>query len=79
MCPSCGARFKANSLWEWTGNFLLAAPITALIIFTLLDAIRWQIALVGIIVVLAVGVICYPYFTKYDLIKDRNKHEVGDS
>ncbi len=73
-CSSCGANFKSNSLWEWTGNFFFGIPTAVMIVLALSDVVEWYTAIIIIGIIFLLQIILFPYFTKYDLINNKENN-----
>jgi predicted membrane channel-forming protein YqfA (hemolysin III family) len=70
----CAARFKSNSWWEWLGSAMLALPvIVALALWFFWRLPGWSVFVVSG-VMLALGVVFFPYLTKFDLKDETRDH-----
>ena len=77
-CPSCGAKIKANSKWEWIGSSVFAIPSGLLIFAAIIGGLPWPHAMGIVAFVFALAYTFFPYFTKYDLIDTHEAVERKD-
>ncbi|MHC4406585.1 MAG: hypothetical protein ACYTG0_43725 [Planctomycetota bacterium] len=75
-CPYCGARIKSNSKWEWIGDFFIGAPVALLLVAAMAGWLPWIAAIVVTISVSSLGLLLFPYFTKFDLLEKPTRDPV---
>ena len=74
-CPSCGAKIKANSKWEWLGNSVYAIPCGLLISAAIFGKLPWAHTISIVTLLFSLAYVFYPYCTKYDLVEKRKAVE----
>ena len=64
-CPFCSETFRTESKLEWFGSFLIGAAIILFYILGSEGFITWLMALSGISLSCLLGVVAFPYITKF--------------
>ncbi len=76
-CPSCGAGIKSNSLWEWGFSGVLALPVIGSYFFWKSSVLCLVEFLCICVVVMFIGLIVFPYATKFDLLEKGSEKGSG--
>lgn len=71
-CPYCNMKFRTETKSEWIGSAIIALPIVSLFILEAEGYISWAVALTGVFGLCVVGVVAFPYITKFISTESNN-------
>ena len=66
-CRACGAMLRQNTRWNWIGNVVASFFIILPVPLFIAEQVSARAALVMIIVVFLVGLLLWPYVSKYEI------------